>query len=318
MSSKFVLVHSKQGVEAARKRLAADTSPSSLNWLTGQIGGAVLGGLDTALERARNLSTLLGGSIMRSGPIASREPAPAARPRQRFRAPPASEARVTVGIWSLDAWLGSISELIEALNGKQGTFVFYEIEAAVPAGLISRPERVIPWLAEARGKNPDDPDLEAAKATIGDNLIANDFFGVADLVRTDLGLDYIIGITPSMVAGKSEDGSYYTDHFSTYEGRTILASSYELHAFASSSGLSFDAFLTTIIVSELLVATSPRLGYHADTGCLFDYNYKRAKLIDDVRDPKIEPECMELIEPQYRDAARSFVDFIRSIRGVKP
>lgn len=226
-----------------------------------------------------------------------------------------------MGIWTLDAWLGSISQLVETLNEKQGTFIFYEVEAGVPAGLISRPERVIPLLDEALKKEPNEQirrSLEEARLTSKDNLFANDFFGLADQIRADLGLDYIVGVTPSMVAGRNEDGTYYTDHFSSYDGRTILASSYDLQAYASSSGLSFEAFLLTIVISELLVAINPDLEYHDDTGCLFDYNDNRVNLIDDVRHLKIEPRCMTLIEPLFREAAVSLVDFIRSIRSAKP
>jgi hypothetical protein len=325
MTSKFVLVHSEEGVEEAKARLAAATQVSLLSTakrLTSQIGGALL----NSFEAARDSGAIMSDIFRRSTTIASTTSIPQSTTTTRKASWilfPASkpDVLVTVGIWSLDAWLGSISELIEGLNQKQGTFVFYEVEASVPAGLISRPERVIPWLQEALENNPNEKTkrtLEKAKHTIHDNLIANDFFGLADRIRADLGLDYIVGVTPSMVAGKDEDGSYYTDHFSTYEGHTILASSYDLHAYASSSGLSFEAFLTTIVVSELLVAICPKLGFHSDTGCLFDYNDDRISLIDDVRDPKIQPDCMELIEPQYRDAALSLVDFIRSIRSTKP
>lgn len=90
-------------------------------------------------------------------------PAPEALPdrptvsgQRRFRkAARAQHLRVTVGIWSLNAWLGDLAELIEALNRTQNTFVFYEVEATVPAGLISRPERMNSWLTEVRGKKED-------------------------------------------------------------------------------------------------------------------------------------------------------------------
>jgi hypothetical protein len=278
MTPKYVLIHSPKGIEEAKDRLATPKR--------------------SFLESAST------DFLAKSN-----------RAKKKVLA-----ARVTVGIWSLGAWLGSLTELIESLNGAQSTFVFYEVEAAVPSGLISRPERMIPWLTEVFGDNPDKDDKRAirqAKKEIQDNLIDNDFFGLADSVRIDLSLDYLIGITPSMVAGES-DGEYYWNHFSTYEGHTILASSYDLHEFSRSSELSFEAFLTTIVVSELLVAICPKLEFHDDTGCLFDYNASRIRLIDDVRDPKIDPDCMALIGPQYRDAARSLVDFIRSIRSAKP
>lgn len=325
MKSKYLLVHSKEGLEEAKARLAAPrlSSFTAAKRLTEQIGDALLNGVEAMRDSSATLSDLLRRSTTITGTASIPRPTTKTKKAKRIPIPKSSPSvQITVGIWSLDAWLGSISNLIEALNQQQSKFVFYEVEASVPAGLISRPERVIPWL-DAALKNAHNKNaktaIEQAKNTIQDNLIANDFFGVADRIRTDIGLNYIVGVTPSMVAGKDEDGFYYTDHFSTCAGHTILASSYDLHAFADSSGLSFQAFLTTIIISELLVAICPKLGFHhPDTGCLFDYNENRANLIKDVRDLKIDPGCMELIEPPYRDAARSFLNFIRSIGGAKP
>jgi hypothetical protein len=317
MTSKFVLVHSKEGVEEAKARILAATQTSTLETVklaATHYSGALLDRIEAG---GKLLSSVFGGEITVAG-NASKTTTKSGR---RFSSPPKSDVRVTVGIWSLDAWLGSLSRLIEALNHAQRTFVFYEVEASVPAGLISRPERVIPWLDEALQKNPIAEirkSLEEARQTISDNLIANDFFPLADSIRADLGLDYVVGITPSMVAGEDTDGSYYTDHFSTYDGRTVLASSYDLQKYASASGMTFDAFLAVIVISELLVAICPKLGFHSDTGCLFDYNDDRDSLIKDVRNPSIEASCIDLIEPQYRDAANSFVDFIRSIRETKP
>jgi hypothetical protein len=317
MKSKFVLIHSKEGVEEAKARIAAATRTSTLETVklaATHYGGALLDGIEA------------GGKLLSSVFSPAETTAPSDAPKtttksgRRFSSSPKPDRRLTVGIWSLDAWLGSLSQLIDGLNQTQRTFIFYEVEASVPAGLISRPERVIPWLEEALEKNPSKDlreSLAQAKQKKGDNLIANDFFPLADSVRTDLGLDYIVGITPSMVAGEDTDGSYYTDHFSTYDGHTILASSYDLQRYASESGIAFEAFLAAIVISELLVAICPKLGFHPDTGCLFDYNDDRDSLIRDVRNPLVEASCIDLIEPQYRDATKSFVDFIRSIRESK-
>lgn len=115
------------------------------------------------------------------------------------------------------------------------------------------------------------------------------------------------------------DGKHYWNHFSTFEGRTILASSYQLREFAQSAERPFEAFLVKIITSQVLVAMFfPRLGFHADRGCMFDYDARRTTLIDKVVNPKIEQECLDRIEPQYRAAALSFVDFLLSFRDAKP
>ncbi len=289
MTQKFVLIHSPQGIEDARVRLATLQPPSN----------------ELAAE-ALDVGSFVTAKSKKKSATAN----PARRPSREV-------AHVKVGIWSLGAWLGSLTELIAALNGAQSTFVFYEVEAAVPSGLVSRPERMTAWLAEAFGDDPDDDakrKMAKARKDIQDNLIAHDFFGLGDRVRTDFGLDYLIGITPSMVAG-IEDGRYYWNHFSTFEGRTVLASSYELHQFARASKLPFDAFLSKIIVSQLLVAMFwPKLSFHNDTGCLFDYDASRVSLIDKVRAPKIDPACHKKIPPEYHSAVDALVNLLDQFR----
>ena len=212
----------------------------------------------------------------------------------------------------MDAWLGNLVELIDGLNSTQNAFIFYPVEAAVPAGLISRPERVIPWLTQAIGELD-----KSTRGDIEDNLIANDFFGLADGVRVDLGLDYIVGITPSMIAGE-DDGTYYWNHFSTCEDRAILVSSYDLQDFSRETGQPVDAFSAIIIVSQFLAAFAPDVHYHDDNGCLFDYDASRTSIKDKVKDPRIEPGCLELIQPQYRDAALGLVETLKKLRIPPP
>jgi hypothetical protein len=224
-----------------------------------------------------------------------------------------SAPRVVVGVWSLEAWLGGLGGLIDALNSTQSTFVFYEVNAAVPAGLISRPERVAVWYKEASGRKPG----KRVRENLEDNLIANEFFSLAERIRGELTLDYIIGVTPSMVAGIAGTDLYW-NHFSTFDGRAVLTSSYQLHEFARDTGWPLHAFLAKIIVSQLLVAMMwPKLGFHDDTSCLFDYDLSRVSLKDKVKDPHIEPTCLKEIKPTYRAAALAFVDMLRSYGGAK-
>src|SRR2546423_182204 len=52
---------------------------------------------------------------------------------------------VTVGVWDIDAFIPRRGAMIEALNRAQAAFVFFEVFAAVPAGLVTPPERVKAW-----------------------------------------------------------------------------------------------------------------------------------------------------------------------------
>lgn len=299
---KFVLVHSPKGIESAKQRIADDARPKrSRTGFIGRQSSNVLGGF---------LKGIVGPAI---GTFGAGVALPDLDPYSSITA--TAPPRVTVGIWSLEAWLGDLGRLIGALNGSQNTFVFYEVEATVPGGLISRPERVIPWLAGALGKELD----EDTKREIKDNIIADDFFGLADSVRKDFDLDYLIGITASMVATDGgDDGGPDWNDFSTFDGRTILASSYQLQDFSREAGQPVEAFLAYIIVGQLLVARFwPKLGFHDDTGCLFDYDKSRTSLIGKVADPKIDPDCLEDIDPQYRDAAISLLNSVKTFRGAK-
>ena len=215
---------------------------------------------------------------------------------------------LTIGLWDLGAWLGGLARLIEAMNRPQKAFVFFEVKATVPAGLISRPERVVPWLSEALGRKLT--SLE--KGDIKNNLIANDYFELADVIRKDFKLDYLVGITPSMVA--QDDGeTVFWNLFSTFTDRTVLISTYQLREFAEQTGRPFEAFLAGIIIAQILVARFySSLGFHDNRGCLFDYNEDRVSIMDKADDLKIEPSCMNTISEPYRPAAQALVDFLRS------
>lgn len=220
-------------------------------------------------------------------------------------------APISIGIWDLGAWLGGLIRLVETLNSTQRTFVFFEVKAAVPSGLISRPERIMSWLRDALGREV----TPSEKESLQNNLIANDYFAMAEVIRCDLGIDYLVGITPSMVAGENE-GSYYLNHFSTFEGQLILASTYELREFAERTGRSFESFLAVVIVAQVLVARFyPDLGFHMeDRGCLFDYNEDRVSIQRKVQNPLIEQACMRAISPPYHPAVESLVKALRGLQ----
>src|SRR5205085_8182589 len=118
---------------------------------------------------------------------------------------PASASGVErVGIWDLGAWLGAgLPRLIDGLNAAQQRVAFFEVKATVPPGLTRDPERVRAWFQKnvKRRLNADD------RKEVDENIISNDFFKLADAVRRDLGIEWIVGVTPSMVAGREDDGS---------------------------------------------------------------------------------------------------------------
>ena len=117
-----------------------------------------------------------------------------------------------------------------------------------------------------------------------------------------------------MVAGgRASRDDIFWNHFSTFDDRIVLASSYQLHEFARDTGWPFEAFLVKVIVTQLLVAVRwPTLGFHPNTGCMFDYNEDRSSMKDNAKDPRIDRDCLDSIGSTYRPAAEAFIDLLRS------
>lgn len=217
---------------------------------------------------------------------------------------------ISVGVWDIGARVAWLSKLIEHLNAAQPAFVFFEVEAGIPSGLISQPERVIAWAKDALGKNWK----SSYRKDMESNVIANDFFPRADKVRADLGLDYIVGVTPGMVAGEEDDGNVYWNHFSTFEKRSILVSVQDLRAFAKKAGRPFEALVGHVTIAQLLVAQSYSRGlsFHEDRGCLFDYNESRESIVTAAQHPNIEPACLKLIAPSIRESALKLAEALNT------
>ncbi len=219
-----------------------------------------------------------------------------------------------IGIWDLGARVGRLPQVIEVLNRVQGAFAIFEVEAAIPAGMISRPERVVAWARERLGSLPSKKEREEIES----NMIADDFYRRADVVRKDLDLHYLVGITPSMVAFEEEE-SVHWNYFATYDNRLILASTYDLRKFAQRAGRLFEVAVGGVICSMLLVAVNPRLEYHQDnTGCMFDMNLDRESIVRSIREARIEERCLNLMIPKYRSVAAALNEALRTYQGADP
>jgi hypothetical protein len=217
--------------------------------------------------------------------------------------------RQRIGVWDLGAWLASLPQLLNRLNAVQQSLTFFMVQAMVPSGLIREPEGVIAWLTALCGR----PPTPKRRKEIADNVVIDDdFFAVAKRIRTDLAVDYLVGITPSMIAGDDEDDGAYWDFFSSGLGRIGLASSAELRKFAAKSGRPLEAYLGMIIVAQVLALMSPKIEYHDDNGCLFDFNYERVGIIKSLKNLHIDPRCLKAIPVKHRAAALSLVRLLRN------
>jgi len=210
----------------------------------------------------------------------------------------------TVGFWDIGSSAGFFPQVILRLNEAQDAFTFFDIVASTPAGMISRPERVARWAEDALGRPPGE--------SFDDNIIDEDFVSRAGPIRKEIGVEHLIGLVPSMIAGKEGDEVYW-NHFSIAIGsRLMLVSTYQLREFAARAEKPFEVAVAVVALASLLVGIAPRLVFHEDRGCLFDYNGSRVSLTETVRNPRIEATCMRLIPEQYRAAARAFVDVLSS------
>lgn len=213
-----------------------------------------------------------------------------------------------IGILDLGAWLGALPKLLEAFNRAQPAFTFFEVQSAVPAGIISQPERVVAWV-EMQGIRMS----RSAKMEISRNIIADEFFRFAERMRVDLGLDYLIGISPAMIAG-SDQGEVFWNHFSIGAGRMILLSTADMREFASRAERPYEIAIGNLLVSQLIQMLSPKIGCHEDRGCLFDCNANKRGVIDNIKKPMIEKACLEKIPASIRQSAQSLITALSKYR----
>ena len=91
----------------------------------------------------------------------------------------------------------------------------------------------------------------------------------------------------------------------------------QLRELAQAAGRPFEVAVAVLILSSLLVGLSPRLGFHPDTGCLFDYNESRTTLTKSIFNPVIEEECLELLVPRFREPALALVAAVKKYGSTR-
>ena len=216
-----------------------------------------------------------------------------------------------VGLWDVSSQVGRLTDIIAILNDAQSDFAFFELQAAVPAGLISRPERVEEWARELTGR-----ERRKERKDFRNNVIFEQFEERADTIRKGFGIDYLVGIVPSMVASEDEINIYWNSFLFTRR-RIMLVSTYELRRYAHKAERSFEVAVASIVISSLLAAINPKLDFHEQTrGCLFDNNKKRPTIVRSLVNLMIEPACLKLMKPKYRAVATAMVEALRTYRRV--
>jgi hypothetical protein len=225
----------------------------------------------------------------------------------------------TVALWDIDARVGGLPRIIEALNRAQELFTFFELQAPLPAGIVSRPERIIAWVRK-RLHQQDKRLSKKAREEITHNVIANDFFKHATAVYQRLGVKYLVGITQGMIAGEEDDGSLYWNFFTDTDGARLLISSHDVRRYAKEAGRPFQVAIMMLVVAQVLLDVNAEAGLdvHPDTGCIFDENIHRDNVVISIRELKIEDRCLSLMDEKYREAAVKMMDVLRSYPGEEP
>jgi hypothetical protein len=232
---------------------------------------------------------------------------------------------VTVAVWDIDARVGLLPNVIEALNESQETFTFFDLQASIPAGLVVRSEYFDEWIEHRTKKRVEDFTAwvrdkaekkrvsEDERRGFGDNLWSNDFYKYARVIYKQLGVDYLAGVTQYKVAGH-EKGDYFWDYFSASQKGVLLTSAFDLREYARDGGRPFEVAVAQVVLAQLLVEIGPRVRFHEDRGCFFDFNESRDSIVRSIREMRVEPECMEKIDARYRGAAQSMADALRDYK----
>ena len=219
-----------------------------------------------------------------------------------------NENITTVAVWDLGSKISGLSDVIEALNGVQTAFTFFELRAPVPAGLVIHSDVFNQWARKRMGAQIRKSEQQSLKS----NFMFSDFSKYAAVVREQIGVDYLVGITPHMVAW--EDGEdIYWNYFTASGKRIILVSAYNMREYATQAGRPFEAAMAGMVVAQLLQELNRKPLFHKEIrGCLFDFNEERDTIIETIRKASIEEPCLSRIDEKYREAAAKMVRALKS------
>lgn len=144
----------------------------------------------------------------------------------------------------------------------------------------------------------------------------DDFQKFARVVHKQAGVDYLAGITPYKVAWTDGDKLHW-NYFTASDKRVILVSAFNMREYAAQAGRPFEAAVAGMVLAEVLASLNRRLKYHEEnTGCLFDFHEERSTIIESIRQARIGPECLPLIDEKYREAAVALINMLRNYSPV--
>ena len=209
----------------------------------------------------------------------------------------------TFGIWDLGAWVGGLPDVIQVMNQAQERVMFFEVQSAIPSSIVSNKRRVIEW-AEQQLKRPQ---TAREKREQTDAVIDLDFFALAEPVRKDVGVHYLIGVTPDAIAGEVDDEEghvVHSDFYCSVDTKTSLVSTAGLREYAEQANRTFEFAVAFVIVSVVFSTLNTKIGYHENKNCLMDYNYDRSNITGRLAEPAICADCAKASRPKVLKTAQ--------------
>jgi hypothetical protein len=330
MKSPFTLIYTKSEKNKPQKRNAVDTTiaPKKPTKKT-SVGGRAKGKLQTEGQELPHLKTIrkidrklvkplekinpnLSRTLLQNTLLEEELCSNVAEAVEQSLKPVVLELQrtekvITVALWDLDTRIGHLPRIVELLTRSQSHFTFFETQAPIPTGLVLRSENFMSWAK----KNLSKKDAQIDQSKLKDNLMFNEFHRYARKVHKDLGVDYLVGITRYMVAGEDEDG-FYWNYFSTSQGKFALVSSYGLREYAAKAERPFEVAIAMLVLSQVLVLINRRLGFHENTGCIFDFNEDRVSIVNSLKRLEIDSDCWNKIEEKYRQPVSDMLTALRS------
>ena len=221
----------------------------------------------------------------------------------------------TVAIWDLDARVGNLPALIKPLNKSQAELTFFELQGApLPAGLLGTSEFMAKWIRSKINRRPSG----SGEKVIGEHLNSNEFYNGASVIQQKTGVDYLIGISPFLIAGDKGDEIFW-NHYSDVNGRLMLVSTNGLRERAEQAGRPVEVAIAVMLISALAVAMNRKLEYHAgsETGCLIDNNICGVNIIRTISALKIDDDCLKKFEKKNREPFIAMLDGLKNYKETK-
>jgi hypothetical protein len=218
---------------------------------------------------------------------------------------------VTVAMWDLGARPGNLPQVISALNYSQPVFTFFELQGApVPVGSIARDTRIVDFVRDRYRMEEEDLSKEE-EDQIKSNFLSNSFYLGAHAVYERIGVNYLVGLTQSMIAGE-DDSQFFWNYFSDSQDHILVVSTYDLRRYSQIAKRPFEVAIFMLTIGQLLTEMNQDVEFHNDNGCLFDFNEERSAFVLCIKELRIDDECLKKIAERYRHPVVAMMEALRT------